>query len=530
MLSTLCKSLCKSLAISLISLFSINIAFANYASVDDFVKDQKVIRIALDSGPGFGDQAASLNVMSWLRSHGFQGWFEVIYPDEITYKMKSLFNLPYVYISALPTTYEDTVNHVRLIKQSQFESDHDNGKVIYYPLGISGEYETDPCAYYAEGDTKVGCEINARYADPSVPYTYHNFANYFNVGNFINVGVWNFKTNMSLIYAFDQVIIKQLDVTNTYFNVPQTTLAMAKRYLSQDANGKNFLLKNPALLDLMSVIENQTVNIMSIYGLTIQNGGQGGDFIYDVMEFITAAHYAQLTGSEKFHHPLIIPVFYDYTEECKILTEVIKKDDWSHVRSTETPDTRKAILQKVIKDLNLSTTFSTANLSDPDLSQKIHHLSPYEILLVSMGPLPKVVFDGVYTYTNDNIWPQVREGESSLNSLLVTGKPNIRCSWSLWELPWDNWITDNDLKNRLHKLFGFLNNANGYAEGGLICRGNQSWESNPDLYKDLARLILDASNPDSAYSKYFQRLKIEASKPENDRINRALTEALQHTN
>jgi hypothetical protein len=38
----------------------------------------------------------------------------------------------------------------------------------------------------------------------------------------------------------------------------------------------------------------------------------------------------------------------------------------------------------------------------------------------------------------------------------------------------------------------------------------------------LGQWFIDSANPDSAISKYFQLLREEAVKPENDRIARAL--------
>src|SRR4029078_6597350 len=73
--------------------FSAN-ASTNNISLEDFAAKQNIIRVVMDSTPGFGDQSASINVMDRLRQFGFKGVFEIIYSKNIKDKLTTLFNLP----------------------------------------------------------------------------------------------------------------------------------------------------------------------------------------------------------------------------------------------------------------------------------------------------------------------------------------------------------------------------------------------------------------------------------------------------
>lgn len=61
------------------------------ADPSEFLRAQKIIRIYVDSAPGFGHQSAGLSVMTRLREIGFQGEFEVIYQSTVAAKISKIY-------------------------------------------------------------------------------------------------------------------------------------------------------------------------------------------------------------------------------------------------------------------------------------------------------------------------------------------------------------------------------------------------------------------------------------------------------
>jgi hypothetical protein len=65
------------------------VAFA--ASPEEFLHDQKMIRVYVDSAPGFGHQSAGISVMRRLRDLGFKGEFEVVYQPAVASKIQKIY-------------------------------------------------------------------------------------------------------------------------------------------------------------------------------------------------------------------------------------------------------------------------------------------------------------------------------------------------------------------------------------------------------------------------------------------------------
>jgi hypothetical protein len=285
-------------------------------------------------------------------------------------------------------------------------------------------------------------------------------------------------------------------------------------------------LKLPALKTFIEGIDTKQFNILPVYGYPFQekfNRPEDDEHVFpqNILQVITAARYAQLNGNSELQKPLIIAVFYDYTEEATRLLQLVQQDQWGEYDLMKGATHAK----NAIKTLGLrgSNVFSIVSLSDPEASKKIQALLPGQILLISMGPLPKIVFDGIYTHTATNVLPQMREGESSLSALLQTGMPHFRCisyyndeyNDSAWELGFEL-VHDDAMKNRLISFYG----KNGF------CAKN-GWESDPLIYKKVGDLMIEAKNPSSSFSQYFADLKSDTMKPQNDRIYRGLEEALK---
>lgn len=65
------------------------VAFA--ASPEEFLHAQKMIRVYVDSAPGFGHQSAGISVMRRLRDLGFTGEFEVVYQPAVAGKIQKIY-------------------------------------------------------------------------------------------------------------------------------------------------------------------------------------------------------------------------------------------------------------------------------------------------------------------------------------------------------------------------------------------------------------------------------------------------------
>ncbi len=534
------------LLICIIFLISIGCSYANsvhYVSVEDMVSHQEVIRVLIDSAPGFGNHAASLNAMSQLRQMGFNGTYEVIYPDSEKDKVVALFGLP----NDLPAVYSDNNNQdnkIKFYKESVYYDLLMQHQIQPVLLGITGAHD-NRFGEYIFGANDVH-SYNRNF--------YSNLADLTDTQIFIEWQPWYDQSegdDRIVISGFYSVNARssnaepQPDGTivsprGKYFVYPVATLKDTKNYLQNDKIGKALNAKTPGLLQLISAIEAKDINFMPIYGCAFQKWFQeynqkenhdynpSGDpvreranvYPQNIMTVLAAARYAQLSNRSALMRPMVIAVFYNYEQELHEIEHFIN-EDWGDYESQGGTEAR-AVLATL--GLNNKNIFSTASVTDPDINSKLQALKPGQIMLLSMGVLPKTVFDGLFTYTADNILPPIREGEGTLNILLTTGHPHFRCEDEFGEGS-DRWeldlslVSDSELRNKL-ALF--------YGENGF-CSSN-SWKTDPLFYTKLGDLIIQAQDPASSLVRYFQDVKQDASIKENDRIYRGLEEALKVVN
>lgn len=470
----------------------------HYSSIEEFISEQKTIRLIADNCPGYGNQAATANTLTRLRQMGFKGTFEFVYANATTAKITTLFNLP----SNIPDVYFDAKTGTQFIKIKVFIDKLRAKKLEKQTLGLNGANDEGFCGIAAADHidtsdfTSVQCE---------------NGASFMNTTMFASLTP--FYERFNYLDAFDQYVYKpdpQPNSNNKFFIMPVATFADAEAYVKNDAA---LMQKKPALLPFITGMKNHHFNVLPTYGIDIQDAEKCDDFPGNILEIITAARYAQLTGPASFRtRALIIPVFYDYQKEANLLMQFLVTDNWGKY---ETPGMENA--RKVLKDLALASVFSIADISDPKTTKIISDLKPGQILLLSLGSLPKTVFDGIYNHTDTNIWPQVREGANSFNTLALTGRPHFRCGGWEWDIGYDL-VTDPALKVRLQDFYG------------KFCRGASTWRDHSDTYQSMADFMIEAQNLNSPFSLYFKHIKEEAAKPENDRIRFALEGILSMVN
>ncbi len=509
-------------------------------SLQRVIVAQDTIRIIAEDAPGFGNQTASFNIVHWLwEQKKYAGNIQFIYDDapETKEKIITLFNLP----TSIEDDYSTSISghNIRFIKKTQFITLYKTQQIQRTVLAIDGGIDEDVCASRSDKD-------NNTFTAPT-SLECQNAANFYNTELFVQISPYPVTADesehrLSKVYLRDQDdahLIKTIN--NSYTPVSIVDIADAKKLVENDPA---LLNKLPALSYFIDGIMNKDFNIMPIYGRgIIQNDDYG-----NILQIITAARYVQQNSQDD--KPLILAIFNDYDKEIKIINNIINNNDWP-VRITYPDENQEYLLTLATGQINATTAiqqlgltnsniFSIANLNQPEtinLFKQIHEkkLSPSKkIILLSVGSLPKTIFDAIYTHTDDNVWPQVREGANSFYSLITTGKAHFRCSGVIessgekeWEIGYDL-ITDPELKKRLSAFYGAEDSYS--LNSNQFCNGLITWKNRDHVYKEFGDLILDAANPNSSLSQYFHLLKTEASKPENDRIARALEFSLNLLN
>lgn len=488
-------------------LFINPVSFANIdSSVEERLATEKVIRVYADNSPGYGNQTASYNVIQWLRLHGFKGTIEFNYAKATTNKIITLFDLP----QNLPNIYHDVEKNITFIDLPTFWEQRERQEVKHVNIGVTVT-TGGPCPMMQADHLPI---------DQSDPLC-DNSADFYNTEVFVEMDPYMSQTRETSISKHGEAhSTSQPGSGMKYYHFPFASLSDTQKYLEQDPKGQQLLLQKPALATLLHAIREQKIQVMPVYGYTIQDQQQGvcgskdhGDcFPGNILQIINGARIAQKASIT--HLPIVILVFYGYEKEANKLLELIHSQEWG---AYEKPGAAAA--RKAIQESGLAQSFSIASLDHAKTQQQITDLKSDDILLLYTGPLPKVVFDGLYTHTANNMLPAIREGASAFNSLIFTGKPHFRClnddeySQS-WEIGY-HLVADAALKSELQQFYsGF-------------CSGLASFNHTPRFDQSLGSLISTAQQPTSALSKYFQTVKQEASKQENDRIYFGLEEAIK---
>lgn len=578
--------------IILINILCFTSALAENISVETWIKKQKIIRIYIeDTGLGLGNETRSYNLIRRFWQLGFEGTFYVISSYDNSEKQPSvakLFNLPANFSQNLgdPYTYEyDDLGKKRkliFIRLKNYYDLYQAGKIDLVDLAVSAfGKDSPPCGrlYWEKKD-------NAELTD-DIDNSENPFCN--NLANFANAKIFlNFSGKISDQNNIAGSIIKINEQNNTivttngknFFIAPNFTLDQAENYLLTDPNGQALSKQKPALKSLIEGIKSDQLpfNILPVYGWTIGTyfEEERHNFPANILQIITGARYAQLNkGSNalldpvkntQLQKPLIILVFYDYDNQAKQLDDIINKDNWTsfdliknsiisnkqwfsvlhswsfldatkkngleETRIANEIEIAKQNIRDALASLDLPGNFIVANIQDPQTPEIIKNLTPGKIYLLTMGPLPKIVFDGIYDHTGGNVWPQIREGESSLDSLVITGKPHIRCEGrdaNVWEPGFNN--MSPPLKNALEKFYGIMLPGNSDPSNwnnttSCFCEGMKTWFQYKTVYQDLGSFFIDASNPNSLFSNYFKELKYDALNYKNDSIYTLLQEGI----
>lgn len=487
----------------------------HYDSPENFVSRQKIIRACIGNGPNFGDQAATMNVMNRLRQLGFEGTYEVIYDVKSVSKVITLFGLP----ENLPSIYEDTTNKIKFFELKAHRDRLEKGIVDFANLGIS------------VGKADRICETSNAYTK-----TFAQFSPYFDIR-----GGWHAQTSIEIWGKDPDDFLNQIDSGKKYFVFQLASYNEAKQFLLTNPIGKKVLTTKPAFSTFLDGMEKLKFNVLPVYGRTLRFVTNGGVLIgspspSNMLQTIAGARYAQLIGPAELRKPLIIAVYDNYEKYANELLSMIKSENWGAFENSETEKAKK-----VIRELGLSDVMFTANMNDPDTIQKINSLQSGQILLLSVGSLPKTVFDGLFTHHQSNIWPAVYEGAGSFSMLSLLPIARFECADTSIhieedDLPESTWtagfdlIVDPALKEEMTNFYHSHDGYCGSTYAGYPSPVNfmRPWET--QMYQKVGRFIIAANDKQSSFSQYFLKLYTMALNPENDRVRYALQDVVKIIN
>ncbi len=502
-----------------------------YHSPEDFLKQQKVIRVIANKFIGFGDIASAVNVMRQLRQLGFDGTFEVIYNNKAATIL--MFNLP----TSIPNEYEDTEHKNRFIDVSTFLTRTVNHQIEPVDFSISSMAWNNSCERIINDDLE-NSELAKKMREQPVCT---NNANFLNAKMFYSVSNWPMPT-FNQEYNDDGYLLLNNDTwhnvinTQTYFATQAQDISKAVDFLDHTPQGVALAEKIPALRYVVSGTKDSKFDIMSVYGHGVEpaewNDNGFGKSVRNILTIIAGARHAQLTGPAAIREkPLVMAVFYDYRKIAYTLNQMLRNNNFDTVKRPEGATTYGKWDQQEIEStrnliakLHLNETVLTANIDDPDAVSTLQQLKPGQILLLGMGTLPKEVKEALFGYSGKNAWPQVREGAGSASNLILTGKPHFRCGDALagneavrWEMKLDYLINDIGLKNELKDF---------YAENGFCSDYTDNYTA-ARFYDKIGKLMVDAHDSNSAFSRYFQDIKADASKIKRNRVYQDMLEVVK---
>lgn len=480
----------------------------DHDEVTAYLHKQAEIRVLTDGTPAFGNITASINLMNQLRVLGFDGVYTFIYPKSKYLKIIKLFNFP----DKIGDDFFDDKNKIHFMTLNVYIDQYRQSQIKHLPLAITGGFE-----YYDSRGIDLQLEtenIKPEILDKKLRV---NLANFLNADTFLHLAPYLDTQGDTYLWQYQSDgQIKQTKLKDShkqFIVVPVASFAESKNYLFNNNNGQRYVKEHPAIISLFNRIANQSINFIPAYGFSLQFDKLTCDDerVANMLEILAGARYAQLYGEKTLQKPLVIGVFYDYRAEISALNELIRQGDWSQYACTGS-EQAKQTLQK----LNLVSAFVTADLSQKDAINVINTLNTNQVLLLSMGAMPKIVFDGLYNHGANNVLAPIREGANSFNSLILNGRPHIRCSDvesgdNPWEIGYD--LAKPAVRNYLQSFYR------------IVCRDISPWQDN-DMAQLVGNFIIDANNQQSELSHYFHDLQQAALNPQNDRIYSAVKKAI----
>lgn len=440
-----------------------------------FLHRQEKIRVFLAGGSGYGDETASLRVVYWLRSNGYQNWVEIVYEDKRKFKVEELLGLPH----DLPAAFKLKRYKISVLPSSSFDHPEPRSKIEYTNLGISGARTDVDCNFLK---TKVCIRMSPyRSYDPIQP-------GYNGLGK-------DFRTTIG---RFDsQQVIEQENSETLAIRQTIPTINDALLFLHEHPN----LKLPPWLPGMVKSVQNGNFLVMPVYGI--------------------------LTGYEHEHNALLtILMGMKHAKNISIQFNRKPKLIWVLHKLPQNSGL-KELQHKIEQIRSMPLAFGTnheplptdvriipANSSASYVGKTLENIAADTIIITETGPLPTPIFNALYT--SGDI-PRVQEGANSANLLLNTGKPFIRCRKDPSDKYWD----EIDLTNASPRLRNLLKQAHQF-----LCTTPDEFITSirQNFPKVLGELISESLNPISELNKFFKEFSEQTLA--TDRLTLGLREAI----
>jgi hypothetical protein len=482
--------------------------FDSIEKVQLFLASQDVIRIHIDSFPtGTGNQASSMNMMKRLRILGYKGKFECIYFTKSDGSNKKKIANLFGFNQDFPAIFYDEKSNSEFI-DGCIHLNYLYNKHKQYLLTLTGGELSFLKDAFSSGrlSEKVYIKVARKFG-------LHKDDLIFNTNSFIRMQCWfGHRPNENApaaeilmsgnVFWSPNVNEEVPAISKKFITVPVETLDDAFAYVNHDPMGKELAVKSKGLLTYMHGLKEMKFHAMPIYGRTLLPAGKNPEqndstiFYQNIFKFIFGARLAQMRegSSHLTMKPLILPVFYNYTDEIKSINTIIQHNDWGTDRNLA----ELFRLGPLNTHLDLAKHFKIADLNDASSIHVINSLKPGEILLLSMGELPQILFNGLYVTGSDSIIAHVYEGENTFNSITsVSNKPFLRAGdWKLMNYGYE------PRDNILHDSFKKYDTTTDFDEMVL-------W---------VAEFLISSRDPQSSISKYFKWLYAQSQSIQNDRL------------
>ncbi len=480
-------------AISLLPTSSACQAYFNSSAIENFIKAQEHMCFYVKAFPGYGDLMAVINNYHHLREEmGFEGMATFIYDNnEPSYDNKAkifrLLNLPtiegdYSYHAAqrLEIIAESQAKNFTALRQGPLLFNCFTGWSSFIDVLISphtGDHEK----YMGTNKVFMRDDIN------------NNFI-------FKQCGANNYH------------LVRQIGTDIFPLAAPVSTLEMAEDYF-QTIAGQAVIKRTPALVDFVALLKSNTVNIMTAYGKTFSQT------IYNLFNLILAANHAQKKLPPR---PFVIAVMFPIDDKYLAHFNAIINGKAESVISLLKHQTKliPQQLRSAIDVSGLRGNFSTLKISDGNAAKQLSNLRSGTITLVTFDALENVVFNAIYTGTvasdrnrPNRVLAAVGEGSTTFTTSNNAGVPRIHCkSYDDDEIPSDDLSKASpELRHRLLSL----------SKRACDLPLPQYWENYDDVaYKMIGEFLVDAHNPASEISRFFQQARHQIAR--GDRLRHAI--------
>ena len=221
-------------------------------SFDNFILNLQAIRALSEGGPGYGNQAATWNVLQWLRARNFTGVAEIIYPQFDSARVSKIYGID----ENIDSVFEDTKRGLRFIELTYF-AEHFSS----FPeqtLGFTGGYFGPVCqaAYRENPSEELNRSLRCR-----------DLAIFTNTNAFLRYGPYYFGERLKYVFS-DTIISIQHLATNTLrsYHIPDSekkfvispppkSLTEISDFILHHSVGQKILVEKPGLLPLIESIK-----------------------------------------------------------------------------------------------------------------------------------------------------------------------------------------------------------------------------------------------------------------------------------